>query len=91
METWGVIGFFILLVAPIIGRLHWIIGTITIAVGILVMLLAGADGAGALCISGLVCIASSFVTNKLTGEIEITDIISYITGFVLIILSFVVA
>jgi hypothetical protein len=55
------------------------------------MLLAGADGAGALCISGLVCIASSFVTNKLTGEIEITDIISYITGFVLIILSFVVA
>ena len=74
MEDWGVIGFFILLFAPIIGRLHWIIGVVTIAAGILVMLLAGGDGAGSLGISGLVCIGSSYVTDKLTGDIEIVDI-----------------
>jgi hypothetical protein len=91
MEDWGAIGFFILLFAPIIGRLHWIIGVVTIAAGILVMLLAGGDGAGSLGISGLVCISSSYVTDKLTGDIEIVDIVSYIAGIVLLILAFVVA
>lgn len=89
MEEWGVIGFFVLLFAPTLGRLHWLAGVVTIAAGILVMLLAGGDSVGALGISGLVCIASSYVHNKTTGDIEIVDIFSYIAGIVLIILAFV--
>jgi hypothetical protein len=91
MEEWGVIGFFILLFAPFLGRLHWIAGIATIAVGILVMVIAGGAITGSLGVAGVVLCASGFVTNKITGDFEITDLFSYISGVILLILAIVVA
>ena len=91
MEEWGAIGLFILLFTPTLGRLHWIAGLVSIVAGVLVMILTGNDSVGSLGIAGVVCIASGFTHNKITGEIVITDIFSYVAGILLIILAFVAA
>lgn len=90
MDLGVVIGFFILAFAPTLGRLHWIAGLITYAAGFLTMIIAGCELAVALAIGGVVMVASSFVHNKITGDIVITDIFGYIIGIVLIILGIVV-
>lgn len=90
METWGVIGFFILIASNALGRLHTIPGIIALVIGIIVIICAGGDSAGALAIAGVVTICSSFVYNIL-GDMEITDIVSYITGVILIIVAMCVA
>ena len=91
MSEWAVLGFFILFFAPTLGRLHWIAGLATIAVGIIIMMIFGTDSLGALGIAGLTCIASGYTHHKITGEIIITDILSFVSGIGLIIAAIWVA
>lgn len=91
MDTWGVIGGLLIFFAPALGRLHWIARIIAIAVGVVIMVFAGASFEVGLGVSGLVSTGSSYLYNKITGEMEIIDIVGYIIGIGLIILSFVVA
>lgn len=91
MEEWGAIGLLILFFAPALGRLQWVLGLLTLAAGVIVMLLSGADSVGALGIAGLVCVGSGFCYHKITGGIVITDILSFITGIVLIIVAIATA
>ncbi|MBO7287097.1 MAG: hypothetical protein J6U85_02590 [Bacteroidales bacterium] len=84
-----VIGFIILLFTPTLGRLHWIAGLVSIVAGVLVMILTSNDSVGSLGMAGLACIGSGFTHKKITGEIVITDIFTYVAGILLIILAFV--
>jgi hypothetical protein len=87
--TWPlIIGGFITLLAPAIGRLHTIGGIIALVAGVITMCFGGAQLCAALGIAGVIAIGGAYTTHKITGEVIIIDIVQYIAGFILIISGF---
>lgn len=90
MNEWAVLGLFVILFAPAIGRLTTIGGIITVCVGVGIMALLSGNLCASFGLSGLVCVASGYTYHKVTGEPEIVDGLMLVVGIVCLILAFVV-
>ena len=91
MSEWSVLGLFILLFAPALGRLSTIAGLITIVAGITVIAMLSGNLTGALGVAAVTCFATSYVYSKKTGEMVVTDWLMHIAGIVSGVLAFVFA